>query len=204
MIKSISIIAALGLTSIVVGYYIWFSPILMLLGGIVLVSDIIAAIYLFVRNRPDNVENIGCLTAIIFVTVLVAALFMGKEYIIFSYGGYRHLYVDCSHKESIIGHEVSKLSTLIWGCYEDCPYCSARKKKEIEREVKEFKARKKKEDLEFINRQIDVLKVVRSALLQDEYVNVEDYEFRCDVEDEIRESTIEEYRDGDYEPRGRR
>lgn len=204
MIKSISIIAALGLISIAIGYYLWFSPILMLLGGIILVSDIIAAICLFVRNRPANVGNIGCLTAIILVAVLVAALFMDKEYIIFSYGGYRHLYVDCSHKESTIGHEVRELSTLIWGCYEDCPYCSDRKKKEIERKVKEFKARKKKEDLEFINGQIEVLKEVRSALMRDEFVNVEDYEFRCDVEDEIRESAIEEYRDGDYEPRGRR
>ena len=204
MKKSISIIAALGLTTIAIGYYLWFSPILMLLGAIILISDIIASIYLFLSKTPEGVENIGCLTALIFAVILCTAFFMGNEYIIFNYGGKRHLYVDCSHKESCESHEVGKLSSIIWGCYEDCSYCTARKKKEIERKFKEYKEKKKKDDLNFINVQIEELTKVRSALLRGEDIDVDDYEFKKDVEDEIRESAIDEYRNADYEPRGRR
>lgn len=204
MIKTVSLIAIFGFILITIGYYIWFSPVLMLLGGIVLVSDIIGAIYLSVHKSDDGIENMGCLTALLFTVILVAAFFMSKEYIIFSYGGYRHLYADCSHKESSVSHEVGKLSALIWGCTEDCTNCETRKKKEIERKVKEYKAQKKKDDLKFINEQIEELEEVRTAILRGEDVDVDDYEFRYDVEDEIRESAIEEYQDADYEPRGRR
>ena len=66
------------------------------------------------------------------------------------------------------------------------------------------KEEEKKENLEFINKQISELEEVRNAILRGEDVDIEDYEFSYEVEDAIRESALEEYREGEYEPRGRR
>lgn len=61
-----------------------------------------------------------------------------------------------------------------------------------------------KENLDFIDQQISELQEVRNEIFCGKVIDAEDYQFRYEVEEEIREAAIEEYRDGEYEPRGRR
>ena len=103
--------------------------------------------------------------------------------------------------EGIKKHELTKLSALIWGCIHECSYCEGRRKKEIERKIQFHKEKERRESLLFIDRQIEKLQQVREAILSGEDVNVYDYCFEYEVEEDIAEDAIDNFYDS-YEPRG--
>ena len=197
-------ILILGIAIIAVCYFIWFSPLFIAIGAIMIIADLACYIHYHFKKDNNVVESTGCLCGVLFAILLVVAFFMGGDYKIFSFSGKRHLYENCQFRESSQMHEVRKMSALIWGCFEDCKFCKDRQKREEEIAEKKEKEEEKKENLEFINKQISELEEVRNAILRGEDVDIEDYEFSYEVEDAIRESAIEEYREGEYEPRGRR
>ncbi|MCQ2259252.1 MAG: hypothetical protein MJZ41_14875 [Bacteroidaceae bacterium] len=181
------IIIVVSLIAIVVCYYVWFSPLFMLVGVILFVSSIVNCIISFRKGSVGEDSGIGCLTAFVIVALLLISIILGQDCYISSFGDERHHYEDCEKLGGEKTHELKKMSALLWGCFYECPNCDQRKKKEKEDRIKEKAEKKKKENLEFIDKQIDELKKVRERILNGDKVDVSDYEFSYLVEDEIRE-----------------
>lgn len=184
---------------ILFAYYIYFSPLLMLVGAYMLVAIILHFIFVEIYNKEAVSFNIGCFSLLFFAVVCLGGMF-GDQYYIGSMGGKKHIYKDCQYLKGEC-HQVTSMSAFIWGCSDKCEKCKERKEKEIAKKREEIKIKIKKENIEFIDEQIQELLEVKRRLLNDEYVDVEDYEFRIDIEDELTQS--EENEDYDYEPRGR-
>lgn len=204
MNKAYLIFLTIFIAIIAICYYIWFSPLFMLIGAILAISCLICFIHHLFTKSDDLAENGGCLISFIIVAILVVAFFMSDKYVISKFGDQRHLYSDCRKIEGYNLYNVSKFSAICWGCLEDCNQCASRHKAEIEKKKAEYKKKKKNADLKFIEQQIDELQNVKQAILNGEDIDVNDYEFRIDCEDDIASEAIEEYREGEYEPRGRR
>lgn len=197
-------ILIVGSLIILICYFLWFSPLFMAIGGIMILADVACYIHYYFKKDNKTVENTGCLCALFFVILITVSFFMGGEYKISSFGGKRHLYEDCQFLESVRIHDVHKMSALLWGCVDDCKFCNNRRHQEALKEKQQRMEKLMKENLDFIDQQISELQEVRNEIFCGKVIDAEDYQFRYEVEEEIREAAIEEYRDGEYEPRGRR
>ena len=137
-------ILILGIAIIAVCYFIWFSPLFIAIGAIMIIADLACYIHYHFKKDNNVVESTGCLCGVLFAILLVVAFFMGGDYKIFSFSGKRHLYENCQFRESSQMHEVRKMSALIWGCFEDCKFCKDRQKREEEIAEKKEKEEEKK------------------------------------------------------------
>ena len=204
MNKSYIYILIVGIAVFSASYYIWFSPLFMIIGIVIAIADIGFYVHYLFKKDNDVIESLGCLVALVCAILLAVSFFMGGKTYISSFGGYRHIYMDCHDKEGDSWYHVGKLSAYIWGCFDECQTCKNRKKADDKRKLQQLKEREKVENLNFINQQISELEEVRQSIINGEDVDIDDYRFSYDVEDEIYESAIEDYKDVEYEPRGRR
>lgn len=196
LIKEASIVAIVAVLLVGIGYFIWFSPSLMVIGVILFIIDIIGLICCLTHKSTDETaEGCGCALLAILTIILLIVNLLGDDYKIFTFGGYRHIYSDCPKRESALCEEVGPISARIWGCTKDCPECKIRKEEERQRHIIELREQKKIIALKFIDRQINTLEGLREAVLNNKEIDIYDYEFKIDVEDEIRAEAIEEYRD---------
>ena len=198
------IISAIGVVVIFLSYFFWFSPLLMVIAGIVSLACLVEAIVPFFCKTYDETKGLGCIYSLFIAFVLlVAGFFMNSEWHISRFGDLRHLYSDCPKKVADKDYAVRSLSAYLWGCFNECDVCAQRKVEDNKKKAEELKAKEKKENLDFINSHIEELQEVRRQILKGEDVDVDDYSFRYEVEEYIRESAIDEYKDNqdyDYTP----
>ena len=199
LFKKASVVALVALLLVGIGYFIWFSPLLMLIGVILFVINIVILIcYLTRKSTDESTDGCGC-ALFAFLTIILVFSQRG-DYKIFTFGGYRHLYTDCPKRESESYEELGSVSARIWGCTKDCPECEIRKQQESEHYRIERREQKKNFALRFIDIQINRLEELRKEIINDDDIDIDDidiydYEFKIDVEQDIRDEAIEDYRD---------
>lgn len=191
----------IGLATIGISYYLWFSPLFIFIGGITFISGVLFSIITFIRKEDDTIENHGCLVIFVIILLVVSCLFRNTNGYVSVFGGTRHVYPDCTHMEGPDVHEVSMVSTMIWGCFNMCSYCLSRREKNQREEMAERKKQEKINKLNFIDEHIEELQKVRQMIVSNKEVDIDNYYFRYEVEDVIRDEAIEDYYDS-YEPRG--
>lgn len=171
----------------------------MAIGAIIIIADCLCWVYYYSSKDEEACASCGCFVMLLLVALCVASCFIGDHCYISRYGGARHYYIDCKEIEGKSWQEVGKVSAYIWGCTEECSKCSKRKDVEKRKRLQLIKEKQKAHDLKFIDNQISELKRVRQAIIKGEEIDVDDYQFMYEVEDEIRESALEDYKDCQYE-----
>lgn len=200
------LMAFAGLGVMGIGYFLWFSPFLMLIGGIWCIAGFRFAVQYSNKDNTEVTEKFGCLLFLV-IGLLVVCVFMSSMSYVSTFGGKRHIYIDCEHQEGDEMHELTKCSAFLWGCFSECKYCQERQKLEKEKRKLMRKEEQRKRNLAIINKQIEKLQEIRDAILSGEDVDIDDYSFRYEVEEDIRNEAIEEYNEdyeNNYEIRGRR
>lgn len=169
------------------------SPLLFVIGGLLFVSNLLEVLILLgVRKDPvnDDGPGIGCaVSAFPIIGLCILAMVYSHRVHISALGDERHEYADCDKKmDKNVDYEVCEFSAMLCGCFTKCEKCAERLAIETEVQEKEEMEERRKEALDFIQDQIDELLYVRQAILVDsEDVDIQDYEFRYQCEDEILE-----------------
>lgn len=189
---SLLVCAVLGIVIAVVAIFLK-SPLLFVIGGLLFVSNLLEILILIVlRKDPvnDDGPGIGCVvSAFSIIGLCILAMIYGHRVHISALGDERHEYADCDRKmDKSEDFEVCEFSAMLCGCFTECEKCAERLARETEVQEREEMEERRKEALDFIQGQIDELLYVRQAILVDsEDVDIQDYEFRYQCEDEILE-----------------
>ena len=209
----------IGLIIVLVSWY-FMSPAFIVVGLLIAIGSGINLI----KNRNKKTltsddEARGCVFTIpILLFMLLASVIWNDTCYVSAFGDKQHIYGDCDYRlDKRHNYEMFQLSAFFYGCVSKCDQCEARKeyqrelkRKESEEQMRVWMIKKHKQDISFIESQIEELQDVLNDLKNgDNSIDVSDYEFRKDIEDEIRESIMEdleesqEYEDAQWEPRGR-
>lgn len=187
------IIALIGVAIASVAVY-FASPVFVFIGSIVFLSNVIEYVYLLL-TKPTNTNEPGCgcgVSAFVCVAIGVLCIFMNGNRYINELGTIRHRYEDCTHVKM---YKVSKVGALICGCFEDCDVCEKRFVKEKMKIKEKAMKEKQKQDLQFVQEHINELEKVKKLIEKGDYdIDVDDYYFRYEIEEEIDEA-IEERND---------
>lgn len=170
----------LAVVAIVIGRFLWFSPVLVFEGVVVAIAAVVVSIMCFLRRNGDSEEPFGCLCggSVFFVLVLSVFSWISSDCYVYQCFGERHIYQDCSSKEGIETKTVSFWGGIFMGCFSECEICEDRKDAEMT-------ARRIQSKLEDIQYQIEVLQEVKAKLENGEDVNIDYYEFFGDHEYDI-------------------
>ena len=192
-------ILGVGIALMAVFFYLWFSPLLLAICSIILIADI-AVIVSQLMSKNDDAPGCICAIGIFLIFALVVSdFFMRGTYYVSEFGGCRHLYQDCNGLCSR-GHKVGKVGTMLLWCFDDCDLCHERSVMEQKR----TEMIKRESDISHIEDQIAELEKVKDRLRKGDAIDIGDYAFRYQVEEEIAEAAIEDYREfGHYSARSR-
>ena len=135
MNRTCIILVILGLVTIGICYYLWFSPLFIFIGGVCCITGLLLAVLKFLKKDDDAIGLYGCFMTFVIIGLLVASFFMDRKTYISSFGSVRHLYIDCKYIEGLEIHEVRTVSALLWGCIKECSYCKKTTKERIARKV---------------------------------------------------------------------
>lgn len=185
----------IGLIIIAIAWH-YMSPVFILMGISLVVFYVFVLLIHKKLNDEDDEASLGCGCALILVIGACSFFFnSGEDYYVSGWGDKRHQYGDCVYRvNNNRDYKVGRFSAIIMGCLSDCDTCKERKKidrikviEENERKFAEWKQRKHLSDIEDIKKKIEELEEVLSRLLDGENIDASNYDFRKDIEEEIRE-----------------
>lgn len=208
-----------GVIIVLMSWY-FVSPLFFIIGLLIGLSNGINLLFTW-NNKSSNSDKEfrGCMFVIpIIISIIIASFFWNKKCHVSAFGDKQHIYGDCDYRlDKRHDYKMIQLSAYFYGCFSKCEHCKVRKEYQLEQKRKEneeqmrvWMIQKHKSDISFIESQIeelqDILEVLKNG---DNSIDVSEYEFRKDIEDEIRESIMQEledsqeYEDAQWEPRGR-
>lgn len=183
-------LSTIVLGALVAGVSFYFTyPVFFIIGVILSSSNIIEVIWLIVHNKEPNESEPGPACSISFVITIALSIicFVGRNAPCYIQGPNttKHLYKDCSHfaEESPV-HEVSRVGSFVYLCFRDCQYCSKRQETEKQKRKAENERKRIKQDLQFIQDRINELDDVKQRIQQGEKIDVYDYCFGYEMEEE--------------------
>lgn len=183
-------LSSIILGALVAGVSFHFTyPVFFIIGVILSLSNIIEVIWLIVHKEEPVESELGpaCSISILIAIVLLVIYFVGSNAPCYIQGPNTtiHLYKDCSHfaGESPV-HEVSHVGAFVYLCFKDCQYCTKRQETEKQKRKAENERKRIEQDVLFIQGQIDELEDVKRRIRQGERIDVYDYCFGYEVEEE--------------------
>lgn len=191
----------------------WYnmSPVFILMGILLIIVYVIILIIQKITKKEDDEVSLGCGCAVILAIGACSFFFSsGKEYYVSGWGDKRHLFGECEYRvNNNRDYKVGKFGAIVMGCLSDCEACQQKKKEEIKkkrekeaRRIAELELQRQQSDFGIIKKKIEVLLDVLSKIQDGEDVDVTDYDFRKDIEDEIREEVMEEMEDARWDALG--
>lgn len=188
----------IGLTIIAIALF-FKSPVFIAIGLSFVIVFIVVPIVQKIMKKEDDEDYWGFGCVFILAICVSTLFFSSKEYYVSGLREKRHIYEDCEYKDGNKSYyKVSKLGTILMGCLSDCEACENRHQEEKKQRKAERKHKQLQSDIEDIEKKIEILQDVLSRLREGESIDVSDYDFRYDVEDEIEEEREEVENSWDY------